>query len=82
MEHLTADANSRVRLAAASFLLSNEPNNADAAAVLVSALADRAPRVREEAFDVFEALGEDGAVVLDALQKSDAAKIESDKTPC
>jgi HEAT repeat protein len=81
MEHLTVDAHPRVRLTAASFLLTNEPNNADAAAVLVGALADQAPRVRDEAHDVFEALGENGAMVLDALQKSDASKIESDKTP-
>ena len=32
----------------------------------MEALADPAPRVRDQALDVFESLGEDGAVVLEA----------------
>ena len=49
MQHLVADPNSRVRLIAASFLLSAESNNAKAGAVLVEALGDPALRVRKAA---------------------------------
>jgi HEAT repeat protein len=73
MQHLLADPNSRVRLVAASYLLSTESNDAKAGAVLVDALADPVPRVREEALDLFESLGTRGAAILEELQKFDGS---------
>ena len=49
MQRLVADPNSRVRLIAASSLLSAESGNTIAGAVLLEALEDPAPRVREAA---------------------------------
>ena len=59
MHQLVADPNSRVRLIAAGSLLSAEPDDADAGAVLVEALGDPALRVREAALDLFESLGDE-----------------------
>jgi HEAT repeat protein len=73
MQHLLADPNSRVRLVAASYLLSTESNDAKAGAVLVDALADPVPRVREEALDLFGSLGTRGAAILEELQKFDGS---------
>jgi HEAT repeat protein len=73
LEHLTADSHPRVRLTAASSLLSQEADNAAAGAALVEALTDTAPRVRDEAHEVFESLGDEGTVVLDRLLKNGAA---------
>ena len=56
MQHLLADPNPRVRLVAASYLLSTGSYDAEAGAVLVDALAAPVPRVREEALDLFESL--------------------------
>ena len=76
MEHLTADPNLHVRLTAASSLLSREANDANAGAVLVEALAHPASPVRDNALDVFDSLGTDGGpLILEALQKSDAAEV-------
>jgi len=77
MEHLTADPSARVRLIAAGFLLANHVENADAGAVVVEALTDRAPRVREEALAVVESLGTDGASAIDALPNSDTARLQA-----
>jgi HEAT repeat protein len=71
MEHLTADSNSRVRLTAATSLLSQEADNVAASAVLVEALEDSAPKVREEAQNVLESLGEDASAVLERLRKDE-----------
>ena len=75
MHHLVADPNSRVRLIAAGYLLSlsEESYDAKAGAVLMAALGDPIPRVREEAHQVFESLGPRGAAILDELQKSDGS---------
>jgi len=69
MHHLVADPNSRVRLIAASSLLSEESSDTTAGAVLVDALGDSALRVREAAMDLFESLGNGGAAILEGLQK-------------
>src|SRR5208283_4548447 len=64
MQHLLADPNSRVRLIAASSLLVEEPGNTLAGAVLVEALADPVPRVREAALVLLDSLGARGIVLL------------------
>ena len=61
MQRLVADSNSRVRLIAASSLLSAESSNPSAGAVLREALEDPAPRVRAAAHDLLESLGASGA---------------------
>ena len=53
-------------------VLEREPGNAEAAAVLLEALAHRSPGVRDEAFSVFESLGEGGEAVLGAVQEGAA----------
>jgi HEAT repeat protein len=72
MGRLTSDPNARVRLTAAAALLEREPGNAEAAAVLLEALAHRSPGVRDEAFSVFESLGEGGGAVVGAVQEGAA----------
>jgi HEAT repeat protein len=69
MHQLVADPNSRVRLIAASSLLSAESTDADAGAVLVEALGDPALRVREAALDLFESLGDEGAAILEGVKE-------------
>lgn len=69
MQHLIADPNSRVRLIAAGSLLSTEPSNTTAAAVVVEALADPALRVRKAALELVESLGTGGAIFLEELKK-------------
>jgi HEAT repeat protein len=61
MQRLVADPNSRVRLIAAGSLLSAESSNSSAGAVLVEALEDPTPRVREAALELVEFLGASGA---------------------
>ena len=69
MQHLVADPNSRIRLIAASSLLSAEPGNTKAGAVLMEALEDPASRVREAALDLLESLGTGGAALLEDLKE-------------
>ena len=76
MRDLIADPNSRVRLIAASSLLSQETIDADAGTVLVEALADPSLRVREAALALFESLGPRGVAVLEALLKSHGVEPE------
>jgi len=71
MVHLTTDPNSRIRLTAASSLLAQDADDPEAGAVLAEALEDSAPRVREEAQEILESLGDDDETVLEA-QKEDA----------
>jgi HEAT repeat protein len=61
MQHLVSDSSSRVRLIAASSLLSAESSNPSAGAVLREALEDPALRVRAAAHDLLESLGSSGA---------------------
>lgn len=78
MEHLTSDPNARVRLEAARALLHHEAGHASAGSVLIDAMADASPRVREEALDIFESLGDEGGAVLEAVREgaSDGADAE------
>jgi HEAT repeat protein len=69
MRQLVEDPNARVRLIAASCLLSVDPGDAKAGAVLVEALGDPAPRVRKGALQPVESLGPDGAVFVEALRQ-------------
>ena len=73
MHDLVADPSSRVRLIAASSLLAAESNDSNAGAVLMEALADPIPRVREAAMDLFESLGEGGTAILESLQRREEA---------
>lgn len=81
MEHLTADSNARVRLEAARALLGLESANATAGTVLVDAMADPSPRVREEAMEIFEALGDGAGAVLDAVRESAGEPAEASEQP-
>jgi HEAT repeat protein len=56
MQRLVSDSNSRVRLIAASSLLSADSSNSSAGAVLAEALEDPVPRVREAARELVESL--------------------------
>ncbi|HEV3122199.1 MAG TPA: HEAT repeat domain-containing protein, partial [Isosphaeraceae bacterium] len=76
MQHLVEDSNSRVRLIAASSLLSVEPGNAKAGAVLLEALEDPAPRVRKAALRLVESLGTDESALVAGLKKR--AALEND----
>jgi HEAT repeat protein len=71
MHRLVTDPNSRVRLIAASSLLSEESSDTAAGAVLVDALGDPALRVRDAAMDLFESLGNGGTAILEGLRKRD-----------
>lgn len=77
MRQLVADPNSRVRLIAAGSILAAEPDSAEAAAVLVEALADPALRVRKAALELIDSLGEGGVNFLDALKARDGLEGES-----
>jgi HEAT repeat protein len=77
MRHLIADPNSRVRLIAASSLLSREEIDAHASTVLVEALADPSLRVREAALALFESLGPRGVAVLEALLKEHGFELDA-----
>jgi HEAT repeat protein len=76
MQHLVADANARVRLIAASFLLAAGLGNAEAGAVLVGALGDPALRVRQAALELIESLGPGGAAFLEDLEQRDGLEGE------
>ena len=71
MHHLVSDPNSRVRLIAASSLLSEELSDPTAGDVLVDALGDPALRVRAAAMDLFESLGNGGTAILEGLKQRD-----------
>jgi len=71
MQRLVADPNSRVRLIAAGSLLSAESSNSSAGAVLVEALEDPTPRVREAALELVESLGAAGAGHVLGLRNGD-----------
>ncbi len=69
MEHLVADPSLRVRLVAASRLLSAAPADSRAAAVVVEALGDAVLRVRKAALELVASLGEAGAAFSEPLQR-------------
>ena len=73
---LVADPNPRIRLIAASFLLSQDPADAAATEVTTAGLADQSLRVREAAINLIEALGSKGATWRDALKQQ--ALVEED----
>ncbi len=64
MQRLVADPNSRVRLIAASALLSAESSNPSAGAVVREALEDPALRVRAAAHALVDSLGASGAALV------------------
>ena len=74
MHNLVEDPNSRVRLIAASCVLSEESNDANAGAILIEALGDPALRVREAAMDLFESLGNGSTAILESLRERDGTK--------
>jgi hypothetical protein len=59
----------RVRLIAASSLLSVEAKDNGAGAVLAAALGDPAPRVRKAVLELLESLGADGTDFRDSLKE-------------
>jgi len=71
MQRLVADPNSRVRLIAAGSLLAAESGNTSAGVVLLEALEDPAPRVREAAMELLGSLGATGAALVDGLRERD-----------
>lgn len=78
MRQLVADTNSRIRLIAASFVLSAELDNEPAGIVMAEALGDPAPRVRKAALELVESLGQAGAGFLEALRGRANVEDESD----
>ena len=68
MEHLIEDANLRIRLIAASSLLSAEPAHALAGAVVTETLSDSTVRLRQSALALVQSLGPAGALFLDTLR--------------
>ena len=78
MRYLIADPNSRIRLIAASFLLSVEPGDMKVGTVLEEALGDPAPRVRKAALELVESLGTGGAIFLEVLQQRDRLEGETE----
>jgi HEAT repeat protein len=74
--HLLADPNPRLRLLAAGSLLDADPTDPEAAAALVQALADPAPRVRRSALDWIEAHDFRGEGLLEALQQRAESETE------
>jgi HEAT repeat protein len=72
MRNLVADPNSRVRLIAASAILSAEPDNIQAGAVLIESLGDPALGVRESALSLLESLGEAGVTLLEVIKAGNA----------
>jgi HEAT repeat protein len=77
MQTLLADPNSRVRLIAAGALLAAEPGHVMAGEVLVEALEDSVPRVREAAQALLESLGSEGAAFLAGVNPSNGPPIEA-----
>jgi HEAT repeat protein len=68
MQRLVADTNSRVRLIAAGSLLAVESGNTNAGVVLLEALENPAPRVREAAMELLASLGAGGAAFIEDLR--------------
>jgi HEAT repeat protein len=78
MQHLLTDPNPRVRLIAAGTLLSAEPDNAQACAVVVEALGDPVLRVRTASLKLVESLGPGGSGFLDALKDREGMEGEAE----
>jgi HEAT repeat protein len=78
MLHLVTDPNPRVRLIAAGTLLSAEPDNARARAVVVEALGDPVLRVRKATLELVESLGPGGSGFLDVLKDREGLEGESE----
>jgi len=76
MQRLIADPNSRVRLIAAGSLLAAESGNTNAGAVLLEALEDPSPRVREAALELLGSLGAGGAAFVDGLRGRNGSRAE------
>lgn len=76
MRRLVSDPNSKIRLIAAGSVLSADPGDVEAGAVLAEALADTSPRVRKAALELVDSLGTGGTGFLDALKTRDG--LESD----
>ncbi len=68
MAHLLGDPSPRIRLLAAGSLLSADPADAPAAAVVEAELADESPALRKAAVALVAALGEAGQAWLPRLQ--------------
>lgn len=78
MRHLVTDSNRRVALIAAGSLLSTEPDNSQACAVVVEALGDPIMRVRKATLELVESLGPGGSNFLDALKDRQTLEGESE----
>ncbi len=70
MVSLLKDANLRVRLTAASAVLSGETDHEDAAVVIREALNDKNPRLRELALSLIEPLGSEIPTFLNDLEST------------
>jgi HEAT repeat protein len=68
MEHLIADTNLRIRLIAASSLLSVNPAHAVAGVVVRETLSDPTLRLRQAALALVQSLGAGGAAFIDTLR--------------
>ena len=68
MEHLVEDANLRIRLIAASFLLSIDPIHAQAIVVVTETLNDPTVRLRQAALALVKSLNAGAVAFLDALR--------------
>ncbi len=77
MQRLVSDSSSRVRLIAASSLLSAESSNPSAGAVLREALEDPALRVREAAHDLLDSLGASGAALVPGATNGEESREDS-----
>lgn len=76
LHHLVEDPSPRVRLIAAGILLSTDPANAGASAVLAAALEDASPRVRKAALELLASLGTAAGPPIDVLRRR--ARLEDD----
>ena len=68
MEHLIEDSNLRIRLIAASNLLSIEPMHAQAVVVVTEMLNDPTVRLRQAAIALIKSLSADAGAFSDALR--------------
>jgi len=68
MEHLVEDGNLRIRLIAASYLLSIEPMQVQASAVVTETLNDPTVRLRQSALALVKSLNGNATAFLDALR--------------
>jgi HEAT repeat protein len=73
---LLTDSNQRIRLIATGYLLDADSTDVQAAAVLVTALADPATRFREAALELVETLGRRGAAFLETLHQRTAVEVD------